>query len=85
MADASSRRPHRIWLQELLSPVLIKSFMWDRLMRNPTIRGTKCEETTYLTDENVEIFTRTKEWPFTVDFRYKGAFNELIFTENKSI
>lgn len=33
---------------------------------NPTIQGTKCEETTYLTDEKVEIFTRTKDWPCTI-------------------
>lgn len=33
---------------------------------NPTIQGTKCEETTYLKDGQVEILTRTKEWPCTV-------------------
>lgn len=33
---------------------------------NPTIQGTKCEETTYLKDGRVEILTRTKEWPCTV-------------------
>lgn len=33
---------------------------------NPTIQGTKCEETTYLKDGKVEILTRTKEWPCTV-------------------
>lgn len=42
---------------------------------NPTIQGTKCEETTYLTDENVEIFTRTKEWPFTVVETPYGALD----------
>lgn len=30
---------------------------------NPTIQGTKCEETTYLSDKGVEIFTETSEWP----------------------
>lgn len=30
---------------------------------NPTIQGTKCEETTFLTEEGIEIFTRTKDWP----------------------
>lgn len=33
---------------------------------NPTIAGTKCEETTFLTDNGIEIFTRTKEWPCSV-------------------
>ena len=33
---------------------------------NPTILGTKCEETTYLKDGRVEILTRTKDWPCTV-------------------
>ena len=33
---------------------------------NPTILGTKCEETTYLKDGKVEILTRTKDWPCTV-------------------
>ena len=42
---------------------------------NPTIQGTKCEETTYLTDENVEIFTRTKEWPCTVVETPYGALD----------
>ena len=35
-----------------------EAFAW-----NPTIEGTKCEETTYLTADGVETFTRTKEWP----------------------
>ncbi len=30
---------------------------------NPTIQGTKCEETTYLSKEGTQTFTRTKEWP----------------------
>lgn len=30
---------------------------------NPTIQGTKCEETTLLLDHGVEILTRTPEWP----------------------
>ena len=35
-----------------------EAFAW-----NPTIQGTKCEETTYLTAEGIETFTRTKDWP----------------------
>ena len=30
---------------------------------NPTIEGTKCEETTYLMSGGVETFTRTADWP----------------------
>lgn len=30
---------------------------------NPTIEGTKCEETTYLCGDQIEIFTRTNDWP----------------------
>lgn len=30
---------------------------------NPTIEGTKCEETTYLRDGQIEILTRTGDWP----------------------
>ncbi len=30
---------------------------------NPTIQGTKCEDTTYLTGEGIEIFTKTEQWP----------------------
>lgn len=30
---------------------------------NPTIQGTKCEETTLLLDSGAEILTRTEEWP----------------------
>lgn len=33
---------------------------------NPTIQGTKCEETTLFTENGIEIFTRTKEWPCTM-------------------
>lgn len=33
---------------------------------NPTIQGTKCEETTFLTNNGIEIFTRTDEWPCTM-------------------
>lgn len=32
---------------------------------NPTIQGTKCEETTYFKDGKAEILTRTKNWPCT--------------------
>lgn len=32
---------------------------------NPTGQGTKCEETTYLDADGVEIFTRTAGWPST--------------------
>lgn len=30
---------------------------------NPTIQGTKCEETTYFSEVGVEIFTKTENWP----------------------
>lgn len=30
---------------------------------NPTIQGTKCEETTYLKDGKIDILTRTEQWP----------------------
>lgn len=30
---------------------------------NPTIQGTKCEETTYLGEQGLEIFTKTDNWP----------------------
>ena len=30
---------------------------------NPTIQGTKCEETTYLGENGVEILTKTSNWP----------------------
>lgn len=30
---------------------------------NPTIQGTKCEETTYFDGENTETFTATADWP----------------------
>lgn len=33
---------------------------------NPTIQGTKCEETTYLKEGKLEIFTCTENWPRTV-------------------
>lgn len=42
---------------------------------NPTIQGTKCEETTYLKDGKTEMFTRTDNWPrVTVDTEY-GSFD----------
>ncbi|MFV0364558.1 MAG: M24 family metallopeptidase [Suipraeoptans sp.] len=34
------------------------AFAW-----NPTLQGTKCEETTFLSDDKVEILTNTKSWP----------------------
>lgn len=30
---------------------------------NPTIQGTKCEETTFLSENGIEVFTRTASWP----------------------
>ena len=30
---------------------------------NPTIQGTKCEETTYLSESGLETFTKTSGWP----------------------
>ena len=44
-----------------------EAFAW-----NPTIEGTKCEETTYLAENKIETFTRTKEWPsHVVDTPYE--------------
>lgn len=40
-----------------------KMFCGEAFAWNPTIEGTKCEETTCLTADGVETFTRTKEWP----------------------
>lgn len=33
---------------------------------NPTIQGTKCEETTYLTESGIEILTNTGQWPMRI-------------------
>lgn len=41
---------------------------------NPTIQGTKCEETTYLGEHGVETFTRTKDWPCTKAETPYGVF-----------
>lgn len=40
---------------------------------NPTIQGTKCEETTYLADGKVEIFTQTDKWPRRMVETDKGS------------
>lgn len=47
-------------------PVLVPWYMSMEERFKEQVQGTKCEETTYLTDENVEIFTRTNDWPCTV-------------------
>lgn len=53
-----------------------QSYAW-----NPTIQGTKCEETTYLGKDGVETFTRTKEWPCTVIETPYGAFEAADILE----
>ncbi len=45
---------------------------------NPTICGTKCEETTYLKDGRTEIFTKTEEWPRRM---VKTAYGEQSVAE----
>lgn len=50
---------------------------------NPTIRGTKCEETTYLGSNGVEVFTRTEGWPCTVVDTPYGAFGVAEILERK--
>lgn len=50
---------------------------------NPTIRGTKCEETTYLGANGIETFTRTKEWPCTVVDTPYGAFETADILEKQ--
>lgn len=42
---------------------------------NPTIAGVKCEETTYLSEEGVETFTRTKAWPTKTIQTPRGSFD----------
>lgn len=42
---------------------------------NPTIQGTKCEETTYLMNGTAEMFTKTSNWPrVTVETEY-GSYS----------
>ncbi len=41
---------------------------------NPTIQGTKCEETTLLTENGIETFTRTGNWPCKVAKSPYGEF-----------
>ena len=52
---------------------------------NPTIAGTKCEETTFLTDKGVGIFTRTKAWPCTVIETEYGSCSvaDILYIKNE--
>ena len=48
---------------------------------NPTIQGTKCEETTYLKDGKIDILTRTEQWPCSVISTKYGDFQvaDILF------
>lgn len=48
---------------------------------NPTIQGTKCEETTYLSEYGIETFTRTKDWPCTTVKTPYGVFETADILE----
>ncbi len=48
---------------------------------NPTIQGTKCEETTYLKEDRTLTFTRTKEWPCTSVETPYGVFETADILE----
>lgn len=50
---------------------------------NPTIFGTKCEETTYLKDGRVEILTRTDKWPCAVISTKYGEVSVACIMMNK--
>lgn len=50
---------------------------------NPTIKGTKCEETTYLFEGGIETFTRTKEWPSRMIKTELGEFEVADILVNK--
>lgn len=50
---------------------------------NPTIQGTKCEETTYLGEGKTETFTRTQDWPCTVVETPYGAFEVADILEKE--
>lgn len=52
---------------------------------NPTIVGTKCEETTFLTDNGVEIFTRTKVWPCSmIETKYGScSVADILYIKNE--
>ena len=77
MADASSRGPTGYGCREfVVVPGLDKKLHGDRLMRGIRPFGEQnVKRRLYLTDENVEIFTRTKEWPFTVVETPYGALD----------
>lgn len=50
---------------------------------NPTIQGTKCEETTYLGRQGIETFTRTESWPRTAVSTPYGEFEAADILEKR--
>lgn len=48
---------------------------------NPTIQGTKCEETTILWEDGIEILTRTADWPCRVVRTPYGEFEAADILE----
>lgn len=52
---------------------------------NPTIQGTKCEETTYMDGEKIQVLTRTGSWPLsTIATPYGNMDIADILTRNST-